>query len=115
MARVTLWVSPQKFGRRTEDLAPYEDPFVVNEEVTRGQEITLSAFYCSKSEMTQGQWPRVFGSNPSQNVFGDGLSHPLESVSHDEAVAGHAILSNGLSGITSLTPALLSLSSRATR
>jgi formylglycine-generating enzyme required for sulfatase activity len=51
-------------------------------------------FYLGKFEVTQAQWLRLFGHNPS--VFAAGrdvggrkltLRHPVESVSHDEAGA----------------------------
>jgi len=56
-------------------------------------EVTLAPFFLSKYEMTQGQWLRCTGENPSNYVPGDyntgwlrvgdtgGLLHPVETVS----------------------------------
>ncbi len=68
--------------------------------------VTLSPFFLSKYELTQGQWLRMTGRNPSALDAGllhmDGLArtreagllHPVESVSWDEAsvVLGHFAL-----------------------
>jgi formylglycine-generating enzyme required for sulfatase activity len=50
-------------------------------------EVTLSPFFLSKYEMTQGQWERVTGKNPS--YYGKGFVtryrlHPVENVSWDD-------------------------------
>jgi len=54
--------------------------------------VTLELFFISKYEMTQGQWLRFTGRNPSQylthTMFGDkqhSLLHPVENISWEEA------------------------------
>jgi formylglycine-generating enzyme required for sulfatase activity len=55
--------------------------------------VALDAFFLSKYEMTQGQWLRATGSNPSHFAPGSDahdpitLLHPVENVSWDECVA----------------------------
>ncbi len=57
--------------------------------------VTLDPFFFSKYEMTQGQWLRLFASNPSLHGPGPAagaseearLAHPLENVSYVELVA----------------------------
>lgn len=53
--------------------------------------VELDAFYVAKYEVTQGQWKRIAGSNPSEfaagKVFGGRrmtLRHPVEQVTWDE-------------------------------
>ncbi len=69
------------------DGTPNADPFAANFDgpVTA---VSLDAFFVSKFEMTQGQWLRFTGENPSMhkppNTDGDepiSLLHPVESVS----------------------------------
>ena len=55
-------------------------------------EVELDAFFISKYEMTQGQWIRIAGNNPSGygpgSKFGDrsiDLTHPVEQVTWSEA------------------------------
>ena len=55
-------------------------------------EIELAPFFLSKYEMTQGQWQRITGSDPSARGAGTSaggtaitLSHPVESVSWSDA------------------------------
>ncbi|HEV8112475.1 MAG TPA: bifunctional serine/threonine-protein kinase/formylglycine-generating enzyme family protein [Planctomycetota bacterium] len=56
------------------------------------QEVALAPFFLSKYEMTQGQWLRFVGRNPSTYGPGSGvydgkssdLAHPVEQVSWDE-------------------------------
>ena len=59
------------------------------------REVTLAPFYCSKYEVTQGQWERIMGSNPSVTRAGQQsldhynevtLANPVEHVSWMEAV-----------------------------
>ncbi|MFT7074391.1 MAG: formylglycine-generating enzyme required for sulfatase activity/serine/threonine protein kinase [Planctomycetota bacterium] len=54
----------------------------LNEGPTR--DVTLSPFFISKFEMTQGQWSRFTGSNPSvyapPNPLATSLLHPVETV-----------------------------------
>ncbi len=54
-------------------------------------EVALAPFFLSKYEMTQGQWLRFTGKNPSLYVPGQvhgehtiDLTHPVEQVSHEE-------------------------------
>ena len=65
-----------------------------NEKESPPHEVTLSAFFMSKYEMTQGQWMRFRGQNPSQYPPGyvpaDGLAthtalHPVEQMAWAEA------------------------------
>jgi serine/threonine protein kinase/formylglycine-generating enzyme required for sulfatase activity len=55
------------------------------------QEVTLAPYFLSKYEMTQGQWSRFTGANPSVyrpgQVHGEhsiDLTHPVEQISWDE-------------------------------
>jgi len=53
-------------------------------------EVELSAFFLSKYEMTQGQWERLAGSNPScyqKQSVAPTLLHPVERVSWDDCMA----------------------------
>ena len=56
------------------------------------REVTVGPFFLSKYEMTQGQWLRVAGSNPSQHEVGTTFAgitttalHPVEFISWIEA------------------------------
>jgi len=55
-----------------------------------GQTVDLAPFLLSKYEMTQGQWSRFVGSNPSHYgaAAGDeqGLAHPVEQVSWNQCL-----------------------------
>ncbi|MFT7463252.1 MAG: serine/threonine protein kinase/formylglycine-generating enzyme required for sulfatase activity [Pseudohongiellaceae bacterium] len=57
-----------------------------------GQTVELAPFLLSKYEMTQGQWLRFVGSNPS-HYGAEGLAHPVEQVSWDLCVTTLARLS----------------------
>ncbi|MEZ5963664.1 MAG: bifunctional serine/threonine-protein kinase/formylglycine-generating enzyme family protein [Planctomycetota bacterium] len=57
--------------------------------------VELAPFFCCKYELTQGQWVRLSGTNPSRFTPGEGewkdgesrrpLVHPVEQLSHEEA------------------------------
>ncbi len=48
-------------------------------------EVTFKqAFYIGRTPVTQSQWEAVMGTNPSEFKGGD---HPVETVSHDDAMA----------------------------
>jgi serine/threonine protein kinase/formylglycine-generating enzyme required for sulfatase activity len=83
-------------GAQSADPAePNYDPQARNDEGPV-HEVTLSAFFLSKYEMTQGQWQRFVGRNPSQygphrystdwNRWGRkaDLAHPVERVSWED-------------------------------
>jgi len=90
----TFWMGAQK-----------DDPNGRNHDPNAGEsegpvhEVTLSAFFLSKFEMTQGQWERFSGSNPcfydserysrGWNRGGEGWSalHPVEQVSWIDCTA----------------------------
>jgi formylglycine-generating enzyme required for sulfatase activity len=67
--------------------APAFDPSAGREE-RPPHEVTLDPFFLSKYEMTQGQWLRFTGSNPSYYSPASGyqtdLRHPVEQVSWSE-------------------------------
>ena len=51
-------------------------------------EVTIGPFYLGVHEVTQGQWYKVMGSNPSiftsEKIGGNSLNHPVEQVSWKE-------------------------------
>ena len=51
-------------------------------------EVTLSPFFFSKYEMTQSQWRRIAGRDPSyfdpRRVYGSKATHPVENMSWDD-------------------------------
>jgi formylglycine-generating enzyme required for sulfatase activity len=78
-------------AQRTDPKGPNYDPGAASNE-SPVHEVTLSSFFLSKYEMTQGQWQRIMGENPSywneQDsepwIGANALVHPVESVSwHD--------------------------------
>jgi formylglycine-generating enzyme required for sulfatase activity len=64
----------------------------------KNHQVTLSGFYMGQTEVTQAQWQKVMGSNPS---YFKGDSLPVENVSWYDAVA----LCNALSQKEGKTPA----------
>jgi formylglycine-generating enzyme required for sulfatase activity len=46
------------------------------------QEVSIDSFFMSVTEVTQGQWEKIMGSNPSKLQFGG--SYPVENVSFNE-------------------------------
>ena len=46
------------------------------------QEVSIDSFFMSVTEVTQAQWGKIMGSNPSKLQFGD--SYPVENVSFNE-------------------------------
>jgi len=48
--------------------------------------VTVSSFYLSKYEVTQGLWKEVMGNNPSNTNYGIGNSNPVNNVSWYDAV-----------------------------
>ncbi|MEW6743106.1 MAG: SUMF1/EgtB/PvdO family nonheme iron enzyme [Planctomycetota bacterium] len=78
---------------RKDESGPNIDPFCDSPEGPV-HEVTLAPFFVSKYEMTQGQWQRFTGVNPSyygpRSAFGNkihDLSHPVEQVSWHAAYA----------------------------
>jgi formylglycine-generating enzyme required for sulfatase activity len=80
---------PMRMGAQNVDPnAPYYDPAAENDESLSTREIpklSLAPFFISKYEMTQEQWLRVMGQNPSQiqtrrDMEGRLLLHPVEQV-----------------------------------
>ncbi len=72
---------------------PNADPFAHADEGPV-HEVEIAPFFLSKYEMTQGQWLRIAGANPS--FFAPGrrlgdrpptLLHPVEQVSHEDCTA----------------------------
>jgi formylglycine-generating enzyme required for sulfatase activity len=79
----TFWMGAQK-----DDLnKPNYDPQAQSDEGPVHQ-VTLSPFFVGKYEVTQGQWLRWTGSNPSLNQRSDELAIPITNVSwhHVDAV-----------------------------
>jgi len=83
-----FWMGAQKFdpAGRNYDRQAGDDESPVHE-------VTLSPYFLSKYEMTQGQWQRFTGRNPSQYAAGSTvgnhrttLLHPVEQVSWDDAM-----------------------------
>ena len=59
-------------------------------------EVCLDGFYIGKYEVTQGQWQKIMGSNPSKFSY-CGADCPVEQVSWDD-VQGYISSLNGQSG-----------------
>ncbi len=62
--------------------APKSDTMKLPIETPQHKVIIESAFYMQKTEVTQGQWKALMGSNPSN--FKEGDSYPVESVSWND-------------------------------
>ena len=63
--------------------SPYSEAGRELDEGPQHQVTLTKAFYCSKSEITQGQWQQVMGTNPSY-FKSVGLNAPVEQVSWDD-------------------------------
>jgi formylglycine-generating enzyme required for sulfatase activity len=81
----TFWMGAQKEDPEQRNF----DPQAVESE-SPVHELTLSAFFLSKDELTQGQWLRLSGGNPSTYLPGTrwsghvhSLLHPVEMVTWD--------------------------------
>jgi formylglycine-generating enzyme required for sulfatase activity len=74
-------VPPKSEGR----LGPNLDP---NAKPDEGpvHDVELAPFFISKYEMTQAQWVRIMGHNPSQRRSQRDLRRPVEQITWDEAV-----------------------------
>jgi len=78
---VLLPGGPFTVGSQNEDpVAPRYDPV----STSPFQSVTLAPFFVSKYELTQGQWRRILGANPSLHTEG-GEAHPVERVSWYDA------------------------------
>ena len=74
----TSWV-----GTQSEDpQKPNHDPSRWDKETLHP--VTLTPFFSSKFEMTQGQWLRIAGKNPSKSAGQGNLALPVENVSWNE-------------------------------
>ncbi len=84
-AEAASWAEVFQIARESREWGePWRDPAHESDEAfVEGLE--LDPFFIGKHEMTQGQWLRATGSNPSQHAR-LGLDHPVDTVSHDEAV-----------------------------
>ncbi len=58
------------------------DSFGDGARAEKPHEVCVSDFYLGKYEVTQGQWKKVMGSNPSSFIASD--DHPVESVTWSE-------------------------------
>jgi formylglycine-generating enzyme required for sulfatase activity len=65
------------------------------------RQVTLTGFWLAATEVTQGQWQAVMGSNPSDTGRGIGSNNPVNNVSWNDAV----IFCNKLSQKEGLQPA----------
>jgi len=77
-----------RMGAQAEDPdGPDYSPFARSQDSLR--EAVIQPFFLSKYELTQGQWERMFGENPSENGAGDPEYGrlPVERMSQDECVA----------------------------
>ena len=74
---------------------PNYDPHHIEDEATKRGELVpcdIEPFFISKYEITQGQWMRLMGNNPSYSLPGIRyvgreitISHPVEQINWDEA------------------------------
>lgn len=77
-------------GWTAEDYRDCEE--IVRRQSTPGFPVTIAEpFYLGRYEVTQDQWVRVMGHNPSffqgERLEGDAGGHPVESVTWDQAVS----------------------------
>ncbi|HEX8129798.1 MAG TPA: SUMF1/EgtB/PvdO family nonheme iron enzyme [Pyrinomonadaceae bacterium] len=74
-------------AQKTDPTAANYDPNAQENE-TPLHDVSLAAFLISKYEMTQGQWLRLTGANPSQNHprKGFNLLHPVDTISWTESM-----------------------------
>jgi serine/threonine protein kinase/formylglycine-generating enzyme required for sulfatase activity len=87
---VFVLVPGGSFQQGAQDADPLSPAYLP--EITRpernGHVVTLDPFFLSKYEMTQGQWLRFTGSNPSDydldHEVVHGLFHPVEQLSWDD-------------------------------
>jgi formylglycine-generating enzyme required for sulfatase activity len=86
MVLVLLPGGEATIGSSLSPLSPRHDPWALAEEGPV-HSVKLSAFLISKYEMTQAQWLRVTGSNPSEFAHqGRALESPIESISQQRAL-----------------------------
>jgi formylglycine-generating enzyme required for sulfatase activity len=82
----TFWMGAQS----ADPSAPNHAPQVFDNELPP-HEVTLVPFFLSKYELTQGQWSRAMGANPSTYAPGHAevevtLLHPVETVSRGQCL-----------------------------
>jgi len=65
-------------------------------------QVTVSGFWLGKTEVTQGQWTRIMGSNPSDTKKGD--MYPVERVSWNDAQQFISKLNSLSSGVSFRLP-----------
>lgn len=63
--------------------ATWEQPSLAQKDEKPVHAVTLESYYIAETEVTQGQWCKIMGYNPSYFKFGD--NYPVENVSWYEA------------------------------
>jgi len=82
---IDSWAQLVDFLRGSSDWGgPRFDPWRNRDEQFVG-DVELAPYFLSKYEMTQAQWQRIQGANPSTVVVADG-THPVETVNWDQSV-----------------------------
>jgi formylglycine-generating enzyme required for sulfatase activity len=88
----TFWMGAQSKDPNGQNYDPQAED-IESDENGNPVEVTLAPYFLSKYEMTQGQWDRFTGENPSGYVpgsqYGDKattLLHPVETVSWEDCV-----------------------------